>query len=976
MRILAETAERSIVTVLAVDTVNSTGHIAGDDPDDAQELLDRIYEHLDGTVRRAGGLMVNYSGDGGIAVFGWPTSMEDHADRACETAWLIQHPGSEAGHIRDMLGRPIRFRVGIHSGLVGLRRMDMQIGSRLDPVGGTVHIAAGLQKLAPPDSIVVSSKTVELCRSMLELTPLEDVKVLKQINASAYSLGGPPRAPGIGDSGSRNYRTPLIGRQRERDAVRHALARQDRGCRAIAVIGEPGIGKSRLAAAAIQDAQQSSRLVLIFRGDSQRRTTPYSAVRSLILAASSLSEAATDDEVIGGLAAAGVERVKDGPLGTVLLARPSGDDAVASHPTRTQIARALVDALTKLTAGTSTLIVIEDLHLLDLESIYCLRLLGENTVCEPCTLLVTGRPESLAEARDIAATVLRLDPLPRAEMRELAHHLWPPGAPPPSIVDKLLDRADGVPFVLEQIVLSIEDDPGESVNLVPQSVQSVIHARLNRLSPSAKECAQALSVLGNEVEVEVVLQVLNKDSETLVRDCAELERLDIVQPSIGTSIRFRHAIVAEACSETVPGPRRRHLHRAAIAAVTATYSDLGGQLERLAFHAESARNDEQALEYLWLAGLRARRTSANGSLFLIFQRAMVCVERIGEPAERRFVDFVLMAFAQLVSIGEFIKMNPYLPRALELAQRQNRAGKVCAALCHMALISWFKGNYVDCREQSEKALEIAKELDNLPLQFSAKFMLGSALYGTGKIERAIDVLRDLRDAFSGPLETTRLGAAAIPASLIRSFLGWLLMEVGLYEEGLGHAEHALKIATREGEPYSELLARMGLGRNLLKLRRDRDAADCLEVAINLVDQYGYDPALPHVVGLLASALARTGQAAKAVWAVEAWLARGLQDRTGRLELYYLNAGYAEALAHLGSSSDALAAINRALDVARSICNPCLIVQGLGVRASLLTAFEPSSTQISADLAEQTSLCRQYGLVADQQLRISLASPAE
>ena len=968
MRILAETAERSIVTVLAVDTVNSTGHIAGDDPDDAQELLDRIYEHLDGTIRRAGGLMVNYSGDGGIAVFGWPNSMEDHADRACETAWLIQNPGAESGRIRDALNRPIRFRVGIHSGLVGLRRMDMQIGSRLDPVGGTVHIAAALQKIAPPDSIIVSSKTVELCRSVLELTPLEDVKSLKQINARAYGLSGAPRSSGSGDSGSRNYRTPLVGRQRERESVRQALARQDPGCRAIAVIGEPGIGKSRLAAAAIQDAQQSSRLVLIFRGDSQRRTTPYSAVRSLILAASSLSEAATDDEVTSGLAAAGIEHFNDGPLGTVLLARPSGEDGSSGQPTQTQVARALVEALTKLTAGTSTLILIEDLHLLDLESIYCLRLMGENTACEPCTLLVTGRPESLAEARDIAATVLRLDPLPRAEMRELAHHLWPPGTPPPSIVDKLLDRADGVPFVLEQIVLSLEDAPSEGINLVPQSVQSVIHARLNRLSPSAKECAQALSVLGNEVEVDVALQVLNKGSETLLRDCAELERLDIMQPSLGTSIRFRHAIVADACSETVPGPRRRDLHRAAIAAVTATYSDLGGQLERLAFHAESARNDAQALEYLWLAGLRARRSSANGSLFLIFQRAMECVDRIGEPAERRFVDFVLMAFAQLLSIGEFNKMIPYLPRALELAQRQNRPGKVCAALCHMALISWFKGNYVDCREQSERALAIASKLDNLPLQFSAKFMLGSALYGTGKINRAIDVLRELRDAFSGPLETTRLGAVSIPASLIRSFLGWLLMEVGLYEEGLGHVEQALEIATREGEPYSELLARLGLGRNLLKLGRYRDAADCLQVAVNLIDQYGYDPALPHVVGLLASALARTGEAAKAVWAVEAWLARGVQDRTGRLELYYLNAGYAEALAQLGSSSDALVAINRALDVARSISNPCLIVQGLGVRAGLLAAIEPNSAQISADLTEQASLCQQYGLVADAQLR--------
>ncbi|MBI2739197.1 MAG: AAA family ATPase [Rhodospirillales bacterium] len=974
MRILAETAERSIVTVLAVDTVNSTGHIAGDDPDDAQELLDRIYEHLDGTIRRAGGLMVNYSGDGGIAVFGWPTSMEDHADRACETAWLIQHPATEAGRIRDMLNRPIRFRVGIHSGLVGLRRMDMQIGSRLDPVGGTVHIAAALQKIAPPDSVFVSSKTVELCRSALDLAPLDDVKILKQIAASAYSLSGPPRARGIGDSDSRNYRTPLVGRQREHDSVRHALGRQDPGCRAIAVIGEPGIGKSRLAAAIIQDAQQSSRLVLIFRGDSQRRTTPYSAVRSLILAASSLSETATDDDIVAGLTAAGIEHVKDGPLATVLLAKAGGERS--GQLTQTQVARTLVEALTTLTAGMSTLVVVEDLHLLDLESIYCLRLMGENTACEPCTLLVTGRPESLAEARDIATTVLRLDPLPRAEMRELAQRLWPPDAPQPAILETVLDRADGVPFVLEQIVLSIQDASSEGVKLVPQSVQSVIHARLNRLPPGAKECAQALSVLGNEVEIDVALQVLNKDSETLMRECAELERLEIVQPSIGTSIRFRHAIVAEACSETVPGPRRRELHRAAIAAITATYSDLGAQFERLAFHAESARNDEQALEYLWLAGLRARRSSSGGSLFLIFQRAMQCVERIGEPAERRFVDFVLMAFAQLLQIGEFTKMIPYLPRALELAQSQDRPERVCAALCHMGLVSWFKGRYVDCREQSERALAIATELDNLPLKFSAKFMLATALYGMGEIKQAIDMQLELRDTFGGPLEAARLGAAAIPSSIVRSFLGWFMMEVGQYEQGLSHAEEALEIATREGEPYSELLARLGLGRNLLKLRRDRDAADCLQVAINLVDQYGYDPALPHAVGLLASALARTGEPAKAVWAVEAWLARGLQDRTGRLELYYLNAGYAEALAQLGSSSDALAAINRALDVARNINNPCLIVQGLGVRAGLLAAFEPDSTQISADIAEQTSLCRRYGLVADEQLRFSSASPAE
>src|SRR5688500_16369146 len=114
MKNLADSPERSIVTILAVDTVDSTGHIVGDDPDDAQELLDRIYDHLNFAVKRAGGLFLNFSGDGGIAMFGWPHSLEDHADRACEAAWLIQQPALTGQPMRDAFRRPIRFRVGIH----------------------------------------------------------------------------------------------------------------------------------------------------------------------------------------------------------------------------------------------------------------------------------------------------------------------------------------------------------------------------------------------------------------------------------------------------------------------------------------------------------------------------------------------------------------------------------------------------------------------------------------------------------------------------------------------------------------------------------------------------------------------------------------------------------------------------------------------------------------------------------------------
>src|ERR1700733_14238651 len=124
-------AERSIVTVLVVDTVDSTGHIAGIDPDDAQELLDRIFEHLNRAVGETGGLFVSYSGDGGLAVFGWPKSLEDHADRACEAAWRIQQPAAEAKPLRNMDGRPVHFRVGVHSGLVSLRRLKLEARTRI-----------------------------------------------------------------------------------------------------------------------------------------------------------------------------------------------------------------------------------------------------------------------------------------------------------------------------------------------------------------------------------------------------------------------------------------------------------------------------------------------------------------------------------------------------------------------------------------------------------------------------------------------------------------------------------------------------------------------------------------------------------------------------------------------------------------------------------------------------------------------------
>lgn len=957
---LAASPERSIVTVLVADTVDSTDHIAGVDPDEAERFLDPIIRHVGGAVRQAGGMLMSFSGDGGVAVFGWPDSQEDHADRACEAAWLIQQPAFDAAPLCDANGRPVRFRVGVHSGLVGLRQLDIGFGSRLDTVGSTVHIAAALEKRAPPDGILISSRTRELCRSELALQPYEDLPALQKIKARVFRLLGRPGRPEARDI-LRSYQIPLIGRSAEREVLRKARSQPFGDKRAVGIIGEPGIGKSRLAAAAIEDAEASGLPVLIFHCDSRKRTTPYAAIRSLILGALSLSETASDEEIAAALGTSGAEKAGDA-LGAVLFfGRTDGGDHI-SRLTPTQVARTLVETLTMILASEAPgLIVVEDIHQLDPESMNCLKLLAGASAT--CSLLLTGRPETSIEMEHVVGTLLRLDSLPREDMKELALRLWPGTEPPANLIERAIDRADGVPFVLEQIILSLASDGADDARLLPESVESVIHARMNRLSVGAKSAAQALSLLGEEVETDLALRTLGLDAETFRSARSELERLEIIHASAEASIRFRHTIVADACAEMLPGTRRKEIHRAALEALRALHADLGPYYERLAFHAEGAQDDGTALEYLWLAALRARRSSASGSLYLIFERAMRCIQRIGEPAEPRFVDFTLMVFALMLQIGEFTRMTAYLPRTMELAEKQNRPDKVCAALCHMALVCWFEGRYAEALRHGEAALTTARTLERVPLIFASQLMVANALHGMGAMERAIALQGELCEMLTGELRAARLGATAIPSSMARGFMSWFVLEVGRYALGLSYAEEALDIAVSVGDPYSEVLARLALGRCLIMLKRDEEAQQCLRTALDMSERNGYDAIKPNLTGQLATALSRCGRAEEAVRTVEAWLQHGHELRTGRLELFHLDAGYGEALFRSGATALGLAAIDRAIETVRGIDNPCRVAQGVGLRARLRSAIEPDSPLVASDLAEERVLCRQFGLAA-------------
>lgn len=947
-------AERRIISILAVDVVESTRHIAFCDPEDAQALFDRCFDHVRGAIERSGGTLVSYEGDGGIATFGWPGALEHHADHACEAACEILE--ASLGEGPD--GRPIRFRIGVHAGLVAVRQLRGSGKSRLDTVGVAVHLAAKLQKAARPGGALISEDAVRMCRRLPKLGPRTAVQALDEAQMVVWPLEG------IGEPLSQagftaRYRSPMVGRQAELALLAPLSPRSGGG--SVALVGEPGIGKSRFAAELVGSVDASGARILIAFGDLQKRTTAFAVVRSLFAAVVPSDGVGPREQRI--LAESGLGANDLGLIAALLAGVDRWPRAKTAPMTDIQLARLFTRAFMLLIGVEPTMILVEDLHLIDPESQLFLRLLRGARHLHPLLVLITARPESHDAALELCDLVVKLEPLPRSAMRALAELLWPRGwLPSAPVVERFLNRADGVPLVLEELVRA---PPGnhEDTPALPPTFGSLIHARLSHLSPDARRLAQALSLLGESTELDLAGRVLDIGYRELLDQLDELDRFSLVHPIANGATQIRHQIIADACAETIPREQRRELHRLAYGALSAPQPERDRQDERLAFHAEGAGELPRALDHLWSAALAARRSSATASLSLIFDRAVELSERIGASVEERYVDLVLLAFAAMIQRGEFEKMNRHLPRVIECARMTGRPERISSALSQLGMICWFEGRFAEGLRATEEGLAIARTLNSPALFYANMIMQTNLRHCLGQVTQAIAEQRELCTFLSGDLESARLGAAGIPSATALSFMSWFLLEIGDYAGGLDYVERGLAIAVREKDLYAEVLARNGMGRNLIALDRNQDAVECLMIAREIAAYNGFDAIRTELDGRTAIALSRCGRAAEALAIVEATMAAGLHLRTGQLELYCLLAGKAEALLGLGQFERGLDTLADALALARRIQNPCLIVDTLGLRARAFTERRLDDAQVVADLAEQSAICRKFGLVA-------------
>jgi class 3 adenylate cyclase/tetratricopeptide (TPR) repeat protein len=839
--------ERKQVTVLFADLKGSLELLADRDPEDARKLLDPVLEHMLEAVHRYEGTVNQVMGDGIMALFGAPLAHEDHAVRACYAALDMQtgirRYSDEARH---SYGVNVQIRVGLNSGEVVVRAIGSDLHMDYTAVGQTTHLAARMEQFATPGTILLTADTLRLAEGWIEVKPLGPVPVrgLEERVEVYEMVGAGPRRSRLHAAAARGL-TRFVGREAELEQLRQALSRAAAGHgQVVAIVGEPGVGKSRLVWEVTHSHRTHGWHILQAKSVSYGKATPYLSVVDLLKGYFQIED--RDDvrrirEKVTGKLLTLDEALRPTMPALLALLDVSVEDAAwqaLDPPQRRQ--RTLEGTRGLLLRESQTqplLVVFEDLHWIDSETQALLDSLIESLPTARMLLLVNYRPEY--EHRWGSKTYyaqLRIDPLPAESAEELLQYLLGSDASLQSLKRLLIERTEGNPFFLEESVHTLVQTgvlagergayrlarPLQAIQ-VPATVQAVLAARIDRLSPEDKRLLQSASVIGKDVPFILLQAIAELPGEALHRGLVHLQADEFLYETRlfpDQEYTFKHALTHEVAFASLLGERRRALDARIVEAIERLYHDrLAEHVDRLAHHAFRGEVWEKALNYFRQAGAKAATRSAHREAAVCFEQALAALTHLPGARERLelAIDLRLDLRNALFPLGERDRILSYLREAEALANTLSDQRRLGWVTVYLGTHYWGQGDYDRAIEFGQEALAIASSLNDSPLQIQAPMRLGWVYHVLGEHHRAIDSLGGALALLKGDLVRQRLGMPALPSVMSRTYLAWSLAELGNFAGGFAFAEEGLEIAEAVGEPLSCIAGYSGLG--ALHLRR-------------------------------------------------------------------------------------------------------------------------------------------------------------
>jgi class 3 adenylate cyclase/tetratricopeptide (TPR) repeat protein len=938
--------ERKQVTVLFADLKGSTELIGDLDPEAAQRLLDPALQHMMDAVHRFEGTVNQVLGDGIMALFGAPVAHEDHAVRACYAGLAMQAAMRRyAEEVRRSHGLEMQARVGLNSGEVVVRAIGNDLHMDYSAVGQTTHLAARMEQLATPGSIRLTAATLRLAEGLVQVNTLgrfpvkglpEPVEVFELMGASAMRRR-------LQASAARGL-THFVGRQQELAVLQQALERAGAGHgQVVAVVGEAGVGKSRLVYEFIHAHYTPGWLVLESASVSYGKATPYFPVLDLLKHYSHVEE--HDD----------TRAIRAKVTGQVLTLDPALQDAVPAllalldalpedspflQVDPSQRRQRTLDALKRVFLRESQeqplLLVFEDLHWIDSETQVLLNSLIESLLSARLLLLVNYRPEyHHGWDGKTHYTQLRLDPLPPVSTDEFLQALLGADTSLKPLTQLLIARTEGNPFFLEESVRALVETGalvGEPTTYrlaqtlptiqVPATVHAVLAARIDRLPPTAKRLLQTAAVIGTEVSFPLLAAIADLPDPELHGHLTHLQTAEFLYetrlfPELAYA--FKHALTHEVAYSSLLHERRRVLHARIVEALEALAPDrLTEQVERLAHHALGGEVWDKAQAYCRQAGEKAMRRSAHREAMGYYERALSALSHLPETRAMReqAVDLRLaLVWTPHTPSGDFGPNLAYLREAEALAEAlddPHRLGQVALFLAfHFRVI----GAYDQAIAAAQRTLAFATASGEVVLHALAHHYLGVAYQAQGDYPRAMDYFGQAVASLDGVQRYERFGQWMLPAVQSRNLLAMIHAELGAVAQGVALGAEGLRIAEAVAHPWSLMFVYHGVGLLFLRQGDVRQALPRLERAVRICQEADLLNWYPRMAAALGAAYTLAGRIADAMPLLTQAMAQSLAMGSVQFEvLYGLPLGEAQMLT--GRLEEAYVLADRTLEHAR------------------------------------------------------------
>jgi len=761
--------ERKQVTVLFADLKGSMEFLAERDPEDARRLLDPVLERMMDAVHHYEGTVNQVMGDGIMALFGAPLAHEDHAVRACYAALRMQEAVRRyAEEVRREHGVELRIRVGLNSGEVVVRSIGSDLRMDYSAVGQTTHLAARMEQLAPPGTTRLTAETLALAEGYVAVTPLGLVPVKGlAMPVHVYELrGAGPARTRLQVSRARGL-TRFVGRDAEMEQLRRAAEESGSGHgQIVAVVGEPGVGKSRLFYEFLHSHRTHGWLTIESGSVSYGKASTFLPLADLLRSYLKI-EARDDIRTVRAKATGNLltldDTLKDAvaPVLWLLDALPDDSPFLALEPAerRRQALAAAKRVLLRESQVQPLVLVFEDLHWVDAETQAFLDSLVESVPAARVLLAVNYRPEYRhAWGSRTFYRQLRVDPLAPESAQDLLEGLLGSDASVAPLKPLLIARTEGNPLFLEESVRTLVETGAltgtrgdyrlarapEAVR-VPATVQAILAARIDRLEAADKRLLQAAAVVGMDVPFAVLQAIAETGEDELRRGLARLQGAEFMYearlfPELEYS--FKHALTHEVAYGGVLQERRNALHAVIVEAIERLYAErLSEQVELLAHHALRGRALAKAVKYLREAGSKAVARSAFPEAAGFFEQALALLGEMSQTGDNLSEALDIRLALGPVFIGlkgaSAPEVESLYQRALQLADRLGDAQRRFQVLWNFWFNKFSRGDYAAAMQAAQALQQEAERSGDTGQILEAHHSLWPTLSEMGQPQAAV-----------------------------------------------------------------------------------------------------------------------------------------------------------------------------------------------------------------------------------------------